>query len=281
MKEAGLFSVGALEEKLSFALPPLLFPYGLRFIFCQNYGYPREFTLKLVHEIECRLRQANPSCAVFDLRIRGWEETSHRENLRDLSRSLQDLCKDLRISCSIVLSNGDLYLGHALGVWAERSEAQDVLRGEGPPDLMKLVLEIGADILMMMKKDCQRFHAKKMLRDKIICGELSSRPQILAEKTIITSSEEGYVQALDLERLLGLQTSLRSFPRGSGLFLLKKPGDWIEKGEPVINLHGPRRCWPPDVRVFYRKIFALGESPPPHHPLIWEKIESLSPGKSI
>jgi len=272
-RKVGLFSIGSLEEKLSLILTPLLQASDLEISIYQNYAYPRDITDELVHEIDRHLQRKKIGGVVFDLRIHGWKNSSCLKRSRILSRSLQKVCDDLRVSHSIILSNGDFFLGNALGFLAEKMEAQKVLEGKGPLDLNKFVLEVGGEILLMTKKARQRIAAKKILRDKIISGELSATRPNRLKKTLLTSLKEGFVHSLDLGKLNALRSLLCSVHPGIGFFLLKKIGDWIGKGDPIVKLYSPKGQKTPALQAECQKIFVLRNTPLPHQPVILEKMD--------
>lgn len=270
--KVGLVSIGSIEEKLSFALTPLLLSSGLKLSFYQNYAYPQSLTGELIHKINHQLHQSKIGCVVFDLRIHDWKNLSLLDRTRTLTQPLQDFCEELCISYSIILSNGDLYFGNALGIAAEKIEAHQVLRGEGPRDLTKFILEIGVDIVLMTKKFHQRIDAKKNLRDKIISGEFSSLRLGFPEKSTLTSLKKGYVQSLILDELQALRSHLCSSHPGVGIFFKKKVGDWIAKGDAIMDLYGSSGEKKAVDQKSCQRIFAVGTEPPLHQPLVLERM---------
>ncbi|UCE39826.1 MAG: hypothetical protein JSV17_10080 [Candidatus Aminicenantes bacterium] len=271
-EKVGLFSVGSFEEKLPLVLSPLLFSSDLILSNYKNFAYPRGLSVELITEIKNQLQKTNIKIIVFDLRIHGWINTPTLRRSRILSKSLQDLCDGLQISNSIILSNGDNLIGKAVGVFSENMEAKEVLRGKGPPDLTKFALEIGADFLMMTEKAHQRIEAKKWLRDKIIKGELHSSQPYFAEITTISSHKKGYVHHFVLDKLHALRAFLSSTHPGIGFFLTKKPGDWVAKGDAIVDVYHPKGQKNPLRQEACQKIFKLSADPPNHQPLILERL---------
>jgi thymidine phosphorylase len=271
LKNVRLISIGSLEEKLFFCLSPLLLSSNIKIIF-QSYAYPRELTLESIHDISHHLHQTQTRYVIFDLRIHNWRNPHQLERSRFLSQSLQDLCDQLRINHSIILSNGDLFLGNALGIIAEKKEAQKVLKGEGPLDLIKFVLEIGVDILLVTKKAHQRLDAKKSLRDKIISGELSSSRFDFPYKKSLTSLKKGYIHHFVLDKILALRYYLCSTHPETGLILIKKPGDWIAIGDAIVTMYGPKNQQSPVDQETCQKLLALSSKPPHHQPFFLERM---------
>jgi pyrimidine-nucleoside phosphorylase len=271
-EKAALFSIGSLEEKIPFVLYPLLLSLDLVLCRCKNYEYPKNLSVELINEIKSSLQKKKIKSVVFDLRIHDWINTPCLRRSRILAQSLQDICSDLQISNSIILSNGGQLIGNAVGVFSEKMEAREVLRGEGPPDLTKFALEIGADFLLMTKKTNQRIEAKKWLRDQIINGEFTSAHLDFTEKRILLSQKKGYVHHLAMEKLHALRSYLTSVHPVIGLSLKKKPGDWIAKGDAIVDVHLSRGQKNPIKQETCQRIFVISNDSPNHQPLILERL---------
>jgi pyrimidine-nucleoside phosphorylase len=271
-ENAGFISIGSLEEKLPTVLVPLLSSSDIILGNCKNYTYPRELSVELIDEIKLLLQKKNIKSVVFDLRIHGWTDTPNLKRSRILARSLQDLCDDLQINNSIFLSNGDHFFGNAVGRYSEKMEAREVLRGEGPPDLTKFALEIGADYMLMTQKARLRTVAKKQLRDKIISGEIAPSRPGFAEKTAMPSKKNGYIHHIALDKLNALRTYLSIIHPELGLQLAKKPGDWVAKGETVADVCIPEGQKNPIKQKTCQELFVMFNTPPNHHPLILERL---------
>ena len=272
-KNVALVSIGSVEEKLALVLSPLLLSSGLELSFCKNYPDPRDLTAEIIHEISHQLQQIKMECVIFDIRIHEWKNTTHLKRSRAFSQYIHDHCADLRISHSVILSNGDLYLGNALGDYAEKREVRDVLKGEGPLDLTKFVLEMGVDFLLLTRKMKQRIDAKQSLRDKIISGKLSLSCLDISERTTLTSSTEGYVHHLVLDKLQSIRSFFHSTHPGIGLFLKKKTGDWVAKGDTIVDMYCPKGQKMPVEEETFQRMFVMDNMPPPFQPLLLERME--------
>ena len=272
MERVGLISVGSLEKKLPFVLYPLLLCSDVVLSFYKNYDYPQDLSIELIEEIRSLLQKKNVKNVVFDLRIQHWTIAPHLRRTRHLSQTLQDICNDLEINTSILLSNGSQLFGNAVGPLSEMMEVSDILKGEGPPDLKKFCLEIGADFLMMTKKTDQRIEAKKWLRDKILGGELSPSFPDLSEKWKFRSLKQGYVHHLAMDELLTLKSELAKAHPGICLSIKKRAGDWVEIGEVLIEVYFLEGQKKPLDRRTCQKIFVFSADPPKYQPLILERL---------
>ncbi len=282
MDKVGLFSIGSLEEKIPFALYPILLSSDLALSLYKKFEYPRRLSVELAQEIKASLREANVKYILFDLRIHDWTNDSTLEQTRLLSRSLLDGCDALGIESSIVLSNGGQLLGKALGTLSEMIEASDVSKGLGPPDLTKFTLEIGADLVLMAKRSKHRQEAKKWLKDKIISGELSQTADEAFKQEApflkglkrrkISSPTEGYVHHLEMNRLHSLKSKLASVHPAIGLFLQKKTGDRIDVGNDILEILVPEGIDIPIEPDDFRNPFVISDGPPRYQPFILERL---------
>jgi len=281
-EKVGLFSIGSLEDKIPYVLYPLLLSSNIALSVYKNYKYPKDLSLELISEIKSSLRKENMKYVIFDLRIQNWTNTRYYNHSRLLSQSLQDNCDELEINSSIILSNGDQLIGNTVGVFTEMMEAGEVLGGKGPADLTKFALEIGADFLLMTRKAQQSLDAKKWLRDKIISGELSETGKKtitqaasfldLTERFRLFSPRNGYVHHLAMDGLHALKSELTNTHPGICIFLKKKPGDRIEKGENMIELYLPMGQKNSLKQETCQKVFDISSDPPNHQPLMLERL---------
>lgn len=280
--KVGLFSIGSLEEKIPFALYPFLQSSDLALSLYKKFDYPGRLSFEMTYEIKASLKDTNVKYIFFDLRIHDWTNDSALKRIRLLSQSLKDIGDALGIESSIILSNGRLLLGKALGTVSEMIEACEVSKGLGPPDLTKYTLEIAADLVLMANRSKHRQEVKKWLRDKIISGELSQTANVALKqaapslrgfkKRRLSSSTTGYVHHLEMNWLHSLKSKLASVHPGIGFFLLKKTGDRIDEGNDILEVLIPEGIDIPFEIDDLRKSFVISDDPPRYQPFILERM---------
>ena len=156
-------------------------------------------------------------------------------------------------------------LGYAIGNAIEVREAIDTLRGNGPPDLVKLVTELGSDMLLISGIATTREEAKSVIvknlqtqkgLDKLaelIVAQGGDRgivdnPDLLPQPKLrfeIPSETSGYVTAIDAlevgmaSKILGAgrKTKNEAIDLSIGIYLNKKIGDKVKTGEPLAVFH--------------------------------------------
>ena len=156
-------------------------------------------------------------------------------------------------------------LGRAIGNAIEVVEAIDTLAGNGPSDLVALVIELGGEMLLMSDVAVTREAAKSIIAKslanrkglvklaELIAAQGGDRsvidhPDLLPQprmKLEIASETSGYVAAIDAfevglaSRILGAGRTTKdgSIDLSIGIYLNKKIGDSVKTGETLALLH--------------------------------------------
>jgi pyrimidine-nucleoside phosphorylase len=152
-------------------------------------------------------------------------------------------------------------LGNAIGNAIEVKEAIDTLGGNGPRDLVDLVLELGSMMLVISGIASSGSTARRMLEESLAekkglkklaelieaqggNPEVIQNPELLPQPEVkiqINSRATGFIEkinALEIgmaSRILGAgrKTKDESIDPSIGILLKRKVGDRIEKGEPL------------------------------------------------
>jgi pyrimidine-nucleoside phosphorylase len=186
------------------------------------------------------------------------------DEARRLAETMVEIGKSLGRKTVAVLSSMDQPLGRAVGNSLEVLEVLDALQGEGPDDLVELCLELGSWMLVAGQRVQDTKEARKLLQGTLLSGAawekfrefvvaqggdvkaLEDRKLPLASRRIpLLAQERGYIHTIDarkighLAMILGAGRLTKESPidLGAGVILLKKQGDWVEPGEPVIELY--------------------------------------------
>jgi thymidine phosphorylase len=149
-------------------------------------------------------------------------------------------------------------LGRMAGNALEVNESIDALQGKGPNDLMEVTLELGAELLVLAKREANIVAARRRLERAISSGAGLEKfremvaaqggnldaPREVAPAHEIASPMDGFVKTIDAERLgyvvihLGggrkqLQDKL---DLSVGFEMLVRIGDRVEKGQPLARV---------------------------------------------
>jgi len=163
-----------------------------------------------------------------------------------------------------VLSAMDRPLGRAVGNALEVEEAIHALTGEGPPDLMTVTYALGAEMLQLGGVAADADDARRRMEVAISSGQAARKLQELIEAQggnpgvvddpavlpqagaceLFEAPRRGFVARVEprgIGRALVALGGGRTRPDdlldpGVGFVITAKPGDWVERGEPVATI---------------------------------------------
>lgn len=222
------------------------------------------------------------------------------EDARRLATTMVNIGKALGRQTIAVLSNMNQPLGRAVGNSLEILEAADALQGKGSNDLMKVCLELGAWMLVAGDSVPNVGAGKKCLRHSIESGAawnkfltflkaqggdaqavIDRRLKVAPWNLPVLANESGYVQSIDahdisiLAMTLGAGRVTKDSPidLGTGVLLVKKTGEWVEAGEPLLQLYGSNKEKLAEGILFAQDLISVGRDAPELPPLIEEVIQ--------
>ncbi len=192
----------------------------------------------------------------------------------------------------------DVPLGVAVGNANETAEAIELLHGRGPADLRQVTLALCAEMLVLAKRSNDEKAALESLQNAIKSGAAArvlekmieaqhgdpsvvadvSRLVIAPERVDIVAERAGFVtraDALEIGRTAVAMGAGRARAEdvvdpAVGISVLAKPGDKVEKGQPLAALHLRKRD--PSLEERLRHAFAIADTPPPARPLLIARI---------
>jgi len=240
--------------------------------------------------------------ASFDIKVGEGSFLKNSKEARSLVQSLINVCNRLKIISTFILSDINQPLGQALGSSLEIREVLEILKRKGPLDVLKLVLELGTEILLLAKKTLNRTEAKRVLKEKIIRGEALEKfkqiieaqkgdPRIIDDYSLlpqakdrmkILSPKKGFIQKIMMKQIrsvcLELETGSKqpadSGDHGPGLLIFKKIGEKVEKGETLAEVHFNKVKNVSRLEKEAQGAFIISEKPPGFRPFIIERISA-------
>ena len=222
------------------------------------------------------------------------------EEARVLAKTMVNIGKALGRQTIAVLSNMNQPLGRAVGNSLEILEVADALQGKGPEDLMEVSLELGAWMLVAGDAVHNVGAGKACLRQTVESGaawkkflsfltEQGGDAQAVADRRLkvapwnlpILASETGYVQPFDAHEIgilamnlgAGRVTKESPIDLGAGVVLVKKAGEWVEAGEPILQLYGSSKETLAEGIQSAQDLVAVGREAADLPPLIEEVIK--------
>jgi thymidine phosphorylase len=181
-----------------------------------------------------------------------------REVAHALARSMVDTGRRMHVPTTAIITDMNQPLGRMAGNANEVDESVDALLGKGPADLMKVTLELGAELLVLTKREPSLAGAKARLQKAIDSGAGLEKfremvtaqggdldaPRPIAPVSEVTSPRPGYVAAMDTEVLGRVVIELGGGRKklgdvldlSTGFEMLVRLGDEIEVGQPLARV---------------------------------------------
>jgi thymidine phosphorylase len=184
------------------------------------------------------------------------------KDARNLASLMVKMGKQRGRRVEAVISNMDQPLGYAVGNALEVAEAVDVLRGKGPTDVMELSIALGARLVMMAGIAKSSKTATRFLADLIDNGKALKKFAELIEaqggetgvvenprkylphaKYVddLLAKENGYIHEIQARKIGEAVTILvgekNTLDHSAGLVLLHKVGDYVNVGDPLVEIH--------------------------------------------
>lgn len=186
------------------------------------------------------------------------------EDALSLARTMIELGEAHGCKTTALLTAMDRPLGRAVGNALEIEECLMTLQGEGPPDLVELILALGSEMLVSAGVTGDMTEARERLEDALVSGKALERfaavieaqggnPAIIDDPGVLPQAEEvevleapaaGVVQSVEPRRIGravvelggGRQRMDDDIDPSVGFVISVKPGDQVEAGEPMASV---------------------------------------------
>jgi pyrimidine-nucleoside phosphorylase len=196
------------------------------------------------------------------------------------------------------LTDMNVPLGVAVGNANETREALELLHGRGPEDLREITMQLCAEMLVLAKRANDEKTALASLQNAIDSGtavtvmekmiaaqhgnpKVAADPSLLEiakERVDVTADRAGFVtraDALAIGRAAVAMGAGRARAEdvvdpAVGISVLAKPGDRVERGQPLAALHVRKRDASIEERI--RAAYAIEDVAPPARPLFIGRI---------
>ncbi|MFN2490260.1 MAG: thymidine phosphorylase [Actinomycetota bacterium] len=190
---------------------------------------------------------------VLDVKVGSGAFLPDVSSARRLAETMVELGSAHDVKTSALLTAMDAPLGRTAGNALEVGESVDALEGRGPDDLMEVTIALAREMLDLVGvagdparalKDgsaLERYRAMVAAQG----GDPDAAPAEAPDRRTLAAPSSGYVARLDARAVgiaawrLGAGRARKEDPvsASAGVVCLRKPGDEVGEGEPVLELH--------------------------------------------
>jgi thymidine phosphorylase len=207
---------------------------------------------------------------------------------RELAETMVSLGTDQGVKTSALLTAMESPLGRSAGNALEVAESVATLEGSGPADLVEVTMALAREMLDLTgtradpAEPLRDGRALGTFRDMVVAqgGDPAAALPEAPERTEVRAAGSGHLRRLDARAVgeaawrLGAGRARKEHPvsAGAGVVCLRKPGDEVSSGEPILELHAD------DPARFGAAVDALngaieiGGEPPEPRPIVLERI---------
>lgn len=195
---------------------------------------------------------------LIDVKVGSGALMKNIDDARRLSRLMVKIGNIYKKPTICLITNMEEPLGYAIGNALEVNEAIEALKGNGPKDLIEVVITLCSIIIGAVKK-ISNDEAKNMLFKQLNNGEAYNKFEELVKEQggdidkiktsnkifSIKSDKEGYINNIDALRLGEIAKKIGAgrnklddeIDYEVGLVLNKKVGDFVEKDEELVKVY--------------------------------------------
>jgi pyrimidine-nucleoside phosphorylase len=208
---------------------------------------------------------AGADAIVLDVKTGAGAFMKTEEDSAELARAMVKIGNNVGRRTMAIISDMSQPLGFAIGNALEVQEAIDTLRGKGPKDLTELCLALGSHMVYLAEKASSLEDARTKLLEVIENGKaleafkvfleaqggdpsVVDQPEKLPQapfKIELEAKSDGFVSNIKADAVgtaamllgAGRATKESEIDLAVGLFLNKKIGDAVKKGESLVTIH--------------------------------------------
>ncbi len=223
------------------------------------------------------------------------------ERARELALAMVEIGRTAGIHTVAAITAMEQPLGRAVGNALEIAEAIATLRGEGPEDISDLCYHEAAELLVMTQVAQDLPEAQRRVKQAVSSGagvaklaeviaaqggnaRQIEQPQLLPEapvKTMLAAPRDGYISAIQAEQvgLASMHLGAGRFKKGdaidhrTGLVLQAKVGDYLHKGEPLVEIHARNENEASAISHELLSCYSWSDAPVQSGPLILDVIQ--------
>ena len=239
---------------------------------------------------------------VLDVKVGSGAFMKTPERARELAQTMVGIGRAYEVKTVVLLTAMDAPLGNEVGNANEIAESIAVLHGEGPADLVEVIMALGVEMLSIAGIESDPDQARTMLEATRTSGkalEVFARvieaqggdPRVTDDpvsvlpksphRADVNANRAGFVQGLDAFKVgvsamrlgAGRERKEDTIDPAVGITVLVKPGAQVEAGEPILRLSYRHPARLEEALSVLDGAIVIGEGEPESKPLILERVE--------
>jgi thymidine phosphorylase len=207
---------------------------------------------------------------------------------KQLAETMVEIGNKAGVKTVALITQMDTPLGNAVGNALEVSESIDVLNGKGPQDVIEITLALAKEMLQLagINKDpatgLKDGTALQVWKKMIVAqgGNPDIEIPVAKQKENIVATQSGYITDLDAYAIglsawrLGAGRAKKedAVSKTAGIICLAKEGDYVEKDQPVLELHIDDSSRLPLAKEALKNAFTIGAEPREKRKIVLERI---------
>jgi thymidine phosphorylase len=225
---------------------------------------------------------------VLDVKVGSGAFMTERGRAAELAASMVDIGRRAGMKVAALLTAMDVPLGRAVGNALEVTESVEVLAGGGPADLVEVTIAlaevmlelagVSGDPRLALQDGSALATWRAMVRaqggdpDAALPAALVVEP-VRAERDGVLCRLEARAVGTAAWRL-GAGRARKEDPvsAGAGVVCLVKPGERVEKGQPILELHADDPSRLERARQALLDAISIGDEAPAPTPLVLERV---------
>jgi len=225
---------------------------------------------------------------VLDVKVGRGAFMSDFASADQLARTMVAIGAGHGVRTSALVTRMDNVLGKAVGNAVEVQESLDVLAGGGPADVVELTVALADEMLRLAGVDADPAAvlgsgaALETFKSMVAAqgGDLAAGLPEASERHEIVAPNAGFIRSVDARAIgvaawrLGAGRARKEDPVSAtaGIMCLAKPNDWVEKGQPLLELRAddPHRLL--SVEALAASAITIADSAGDQPPLVIERI---------
>lgn len=237
---------------------------------------------------------------VFDVKCGSGAFMKSLEDAQLLAESLVRTAGALGKKASAVITDMNTPLGRKIGNFLEIEETVECLKGEGPADVMEETYELAKQMILLGGKTESEQDAEKMCREAVLSGaalarflenirEQGGNPDTVLSQcgkrrspftTVLTAEKSGFI-FIDAYKTglagvtlgVGRNKTTDAVCPDAGMILHKTSGDFVEKGETIMELFGKDSGCLTEAHSALSQAVSYTAEKPQKQPLIYKIVK--------